>query len=78
MQTQFDQWYNNLHARGIDSFEHSLASQVSKASNESGGNNGNNSFRREGEEKAEGKDSDVNDDIMAFYQAKDELLKRRR
>ncbi len=71
VQNQFDEWYNNLHARGLDAFDYSLATQVTDASNFD---------PRKSVEKAEAKggpSSSVDDDILAFQQAKDELMKRR-
>ncbi len=84
VQNQFDEWYNNLHSRGIDAFEYHLATQVADAADFD---------PRLSVEKAEAKDyadgagkragvsagagGDVEDDIMAFHQAKEELLKRR-
>ena len=72
MQNQFDEWYNNLHARGLDAFDYALATQVTDASS---------TFDpRRSIEKAEAKEtggSSVDEDILAFQQAKDELLKRR-
>ena len=32
MQNQFDEWFNNLHARGLDAFDYALATQVTDAS----------------------------------------------
>lgn len=98
VQNQFDEWYNNLHSRGIDAFEYHLATQVADAADFD---------PRRSVDKAEAKDypgqraggsvaggaaaagagagaaggggggGDVEDDIMAFHQAKEELLKRR-
>ena len=86
VQNQFDEWYNNLHARGIDAFEYHLASQVADAADfdprcsvdkaeEKEYLSGN---RNQGADPQHGRMiNDVDDDIMAFHQAKEELLKRR-
>ena len=81
MQSQFDQWYNNLHAKGMESFDHALANEVENASKHSlpskfASTNKNAMPSTQAESKDD--DTDVNEDIMAFYQAKDELLKRRK
>ncbi len=76
MQSQFDQWYNNLHARGIESFDAALADEIADATHAVPARSISPHAPMRGSNIAEGKD-DVDDDIMAFYQAKDELLKRR-
>ncbi len=79
MQSQFDEWYANLHARGIDAFEYSLANQVADASQQGKAMGSPRGGGVNAPTRAESKvsDEEVNDDIMAFYQAKDELLKRK-
>jgi len=76
LQTQFDQWYNNLHARGIESFDASLADEVAQASSSVPSRATQQAPKPSASMQAESKD-EVDEDIMAFYQAKDELLKRR-
>lgn len=77
MQSQFDQWYSNLHSRGFDSFPSSLGgeSPQKEKAGVSGSMSSSISTRVHSYVEAESKDDDVNDDIMAFYQAKEELLK---
>jgi hypothetical protein len=107
IQNQFDQWYNNLHARenlmastsAHESFYKEASSLSSNAfTSEESMTTGSRSIAREQNEykssyhssssiasnssistfAADSKDGgDVNDDIMAFYQAKEELLKRK-
>eukprot|EP00605_Chrysophyceae_sp_TOSAG23-4_P001469 GSChrysophyteH1.ASY1.ANO1.1605.1 assembled CDS len=74
MQSQFDQWYNNLHSRGLESFDATIADAVDEAASAV-------SHRQQPRvhvpsDTAEAK-SVVDEDMMAFYQAKDELLRRR-
>jgi kinesin family member 6/9 len=81
MQSQFDEWYNNIHSRGIESFDASIADAVHDATTAVP----TQQFQQQQQqqqhsanqaESKDGRDS-VDDDIMAFYQAKDELLKRK-
>jgi len=79
LQTQFDQWYNNLHARGMESFDTSLADEVAQATSSVPSRPPLQQAAKastQAESKGVGGD-EVDEDIMAFYQAKDELLKRR-
>lgn len=81
MQSQFDQWYSNLHSRGFESFPAASSSDESprreRAAVSSGSMSSSVSTRVHSYVEAESKDDDVNDDIMAFYQAKEELLQLR-
>jgi kinesin family protein 6/9 len=83
LQAQFDQWYNNLHARGIDAFDASLADEVADATSAvpaptvRGKGGLQHAQSSHFSTSADAKDVSVDDDITAFYQAKDELLKRR-
>lgn len=106
IQNQFDQWYNNLHARenlmastnAHESFykeASSIASSNAYTTTEASMSTTRSIEREPNDYKlhssssaatnssmstfaADSKDSsDVNDDILAFYQAKDELLKRK-
>ena len=110
IQNQFDQWYNNLHARenlmastnAHESFYKeassvtSVTSVTSSNTTEASMSTNSRSIAKEPNDyklhssssvatnssmstfAADSKDSsDVNDDILAFYQAKEELLKRK-
>ena len=96
MQNQFDEWYGNLHARGIDAFEFHLASQVASASesfdprrsvekaeakepysSSQHGSTSNSDGASNSKRASGGGGVSVDDDILAFQQAKEELLKRR-
>jgi kinesin family protein 6/9 len=112
IQNQFDQWYNNLHARenlmastnAHESFYKEASSSSSSSSvtssnaytTEASMSTNSRSIAKEPNDyklhssssvatnssmstfAADSKDSsDVNDDILAFYQAKEELLKRK-
>jgi hypothetical protein len=106
IQNQFDQWYNNLHARenlmastsAHESFykeASSIASSNAYTTTEASMSTTRSLEKEPNDYKlhsassvatnssmstfaADSKDSsDVNDDILAFYQAKDELLKRK-
>ena len=73
LQTQFDQWFSALHSRGaapVLQFEEKTA-ESTPISEPSAKKSSVPSVR-------ESKQTDeVDDDIMAFYQAKEELLKRK-
>lgn len=92
LQNQFDSWYNALHARDGQVLNHSSRSEIDAKRHSSEMNQkveqfresprGNN-FIEEKQKKlmsnvsdSDGED-EVNEDIMAFYKAKEELLKRR-
>jgi len=106
IQNQFDQWYNNLHARenlmastnAHESFykEASSVTSSNAYTTEASMSTNSRSIAKEPNDyklhssssvatnssmstfAADSKDSsDVNDDILAFYQAKEELLKRK-
>jgi kinesin family protein 6/9 len=93
MQTQFDQWYTNLHSRSD-----MIANVHTSAYSSSDGNNNRPTPQQQNRDgvatglsrAAESKkgplttaavvdspEDDVDEDIMAFYQAKEEMLKRR-
>ena len=76
IQSQFDEWYNNLHSRNIyDDNNNSQSKSVSIAETKPIISN-NNTYQTINN-KSQSKSDDVNDDINAFFQAKDELLKRK-
>ena len=85
MQSQFDQWYSNLHSRGFDTFpsnngHHKSASVESDSPRSKAQAQSLSSSmltRVNSYSEAEGKDDDVDEDIMAFYAAKEELTKLR-
>jgi hypothetical protein len=69
LQNQFDQWYANLHSRGAEKLLQ-FQDVITEESN---------TKLSHAMVTADAKsDMDVNEDIMAFYQAKEELLKRKR
>lgn len=61
MQKQFEQWYSVLHSKG-------LVNEMDTSSNI------NNDYKAEDKAPV---DDQTNEDIQAFYQAKEELLNRR-
>lgn len=79
LQSQFDQWHSNLMARGgtlnverASDAKYVTPLPIKQASIEAKQEAKSNRGRQMVVE-----DDDVNEDIMAFYKAKDELLKRR-
>jgi hypothetical protein len=77
MQNQFDQWYSNLHSHDI--VVHNKSQPYSTQLNNQDTLNNKISTKKNmiAESKSANDIADVNEDILAFYQAKEEMLKRR-
>jgi len=96
LQSQFDQWYSNLHTRGFDSLAATATAAAAAAAaaassslsttssrtlqlpdHYSGSVSSSMSTHVQSFREAESKDGGVDEDIVAFYQAKEELQRLR-